>query len=65
MSPLLTLEATDREGGAIERKFLYDLVEEGVVATDGEFVKRSDRTVDGRRTLTLGFAGLDFTNHIR
>lgn len=65
MSLLLTLEATDHESGAIERKFLYDLVEGGAVATDGQFIVRSDRTVHGKRTLTLGFEGLNFTNHIR
>ncbi len=64
-SLLLTLEAMDRESGAIEKKFLYDFVEGGAVATDGQFVVRSDRTVDGKRTLTLGFEGLDFTNRIR
>ena len=64
-SLLLTLEATDHESGAIEKKFLYDLVEGGAVATDGQFIVRSDRTVYGKRTLTLGFEGLDFTNHIR
>ena len=64
ISLLLTLEATDEESGAIEKKFLCDLVKGGVVATDGQFIVRCDRTVDGKRTLTLGFEGLDITHHI-
>ena len=64
-SLLLALEASDHESGAIEKKFLYDLVEGGPVATDGQFIVRKDGTVRGKRTLTLGFEGLDLTNQIR
>ena len=64
-SLLLTLEATDHESGATGKKFLYDFVEGGAVATDSQFIVRADRTVHGKRTLTLGFEGLNFTNHIR
>ena len=64
ISLLLTLEAKDAEGGEIQKKFLYDFVKGGAVATDGQFIVRCDRTVDGKRTLTLGFEGLDITHHI-
>ena len=64
MSLLLTLEATDEESGVIKKKFLCDLVKGGAVATDGQFIVRCDRTVYGKRTLTLGFEGLDITAHI-
>ena len=64
ISLLLTLEATDEESGVIKKKFLCDLVKGGAVATDGQFIVRCDRTVNGKRTLTLGFEGVDITNHI-
>ena len=64
ISLLLTLEATDEESGVIKKKFLCDFVKEGAVATDDQFIVRSDRTVNGKRTLTLGFEGVDITNHI-
>ena len=63
-SLLLTVEAADEAGGTIKRQFLYDLVKGGAVATDGQFVVRRDRTAQGKRALTLGFEGLDITNHI-
>ena len=64
ISLLLTLEATDEESGVVKKKFLCDLVKGGAVATDGQFIVRCDRTVSGKRTLTLGFEGVDITNHI-
>ena len=64
ISLLLTLEATDEKSGVIKKKFLYDFVKGGTVATDDQFVVRSDRTVNGKRTLTLDFEGLNITNHI-
>ena len=63
-SLILTLEAADEESGVIKKKFLCDLVKGGAVATDGQFIVRCDRRVNGKRTLTLGFEGLDITNHI-
>ena len=63
-SLLLTLEASDEESGVVKKEFLCDLVIGGAVATDGQFIVRCDRTVYGKRTLTLGFEGLDITNHI-
>ena len=47
-----------------KKKFLCDLVKGGAVATDGQFIVRCDQTVYGKRTLTLGFEGLDITNQI-
>ena len=64
ISLLLTLEATDEESGVIKKKFLCDFVKGGAVATDDQFIVRSDRTVNGKRTLTLDFEGLNITNHI-
>ena len=64
ISLLLTLEATDEESGVIKKKFLCDLVKGGAVATDGQFIVRCDRVVNGKRILTLGFEGVDITNHI-
>ena len=63
-SLLLTLEASDEESGVVKKKFLCDLVIGGAVATDGQFIVQCDRTVYGTRTLTLGFEGVDITNHI-
>lgn len=64
VSLLVVLDAADESDGGISKRFLYDFVEGKSVLTDQQFVVRSDQTVSGRRSLTLGFEGLNVTNHL-
>ena len=57
LSLFLTLEATDANGKQ-EKKFLYDFVRGGAVATDGQFVVIADTKEGRERTLEIQFDGV-------